>query len=536
MRSTSSEARKSAPIRVARYLRVSTSEQAQDGFWLETQARLLQSYVDANSDQGWVTSDDLIYIDDGISGATQVSERPALSKLKVDLLEGKFEVLLVMKIDRLFRKTSYLLEFIEFIRKHNVNFVSKNEAIDLSSHTGKLVLTLLWAISEMEREVIAERTSEGKISKALQGYIVFWSGVPYGYILENDGRGNKLKIHSGEAEIVKEIFKMYVTDGFSSNEIAKALTSRKVGSSVDRMMEEGEWVRKKRNPGFFHQTLVTKVLRNEIYLGRYVCNRRETRKEDGKTTIRMKDSSEWITIECEPIVDEVIFAKAQELHAKACVMRGRGEAHLFTGFLKCGECGRSLNYYLSRKKTGNYRCSGKKRDKVAPENYCKNPDISEKKLIELVWPQIEYFLKHPEEAVKAYEARMQKSGEREKEAKLQKELANAEDIIANKKKARRNVLKASFEWSDLTEDYESLINEFWRDIQIQEKLKEAIIKDLFAIKERKELLESVKVISAEFQKKLGKITEKERDDYIKRLTHLVEVFKDGSKVVYKFEK
>lgn len=174
MRSTSSEARKSAPIRVAQYLRVSTYEQAQDGFWLETQARLLQSYVDANSDQGWVTSDDLIYIDDGISGATQVSERPALSKLKVDLLEGKFEVLLVMKIDRLFRKTSYLLEFIEFIRKYNVNFVSKNEVIDLSSHTGKLVLTLLWAISEMEREVIAERTSEGKISKALQGYIVFW--------------------------------------------------------------------------------------------------------------------------------------------------------------------------------------------------------------------------------------------------------------------------------------------------------------------------------------------------------------------------
>lgn len=122
-------------LRVARYLRVSTTEQVQDGFGLDTQDRLLRAYVEANADQGWTTSDDLLYIDEGISGATQVSERPSLSKLRTDLLEGKFEVLLVVKIDRLFRKTSYLLEFIEFVKKYGVNFVSKNESIDLSSHT-----------------------------------------------------------------------------------------------------------------------------------------------------------------------------------------------------------------------------------------------------------------------------------------------------------------------------------------------------------------------------------------------------------------
>ena len=97
-----------------------------------------------------------------------MSERPALSRLKMDILAGKIDTLLVWKIDRLFRKTSYLLEFIEFLKQHNINFVSKNENIDLSSHTGKLVLTLLGAISEMERAVITERTSEGKISKSMQ--------------------------------------------------------------------------------------------------------------------------------------------------------------------------------------------------------------------------------------------------------------------------------------------------------------------------------------------------------------------------------
>ena len=110
---------------------------------------------------------------------TEVHERPALSRLKSDILDKKIDILLVWKIDRLFRKTSYLLEFIEFLKSKNINFVSKNEHIDLSSPTGKLVLTLLGAISEMEREVITERTHEGKLSKALQGYFVYGRNAPY---------------------------------------------------------------------------------------------------------------------------------------------------------------------------------------------------------------------------------------------------------------------------------------------------------------------------------------------------------------------
>ena len=90
-----------------------------------------------------MTNDDLIYRDEGISGATEVAERPELSRLKKDILDSKIDVLLVWKIDRLFRKTAYLLDFIEFLKLHEINFVSKNENIDLSSPTGKLVLTLL---------------------------------------------------------------------------------------------------------------------------------------------------------------------------------------------------------------------------------------------------------------------------------------------------------------------------------------------------------------------------------------------------------
>ncbi len=146
--------------RVGLYMRVSTIEQARDGYGLDSQDRILRAFVKANEDIGWLTSENLIYRDEGISGTTEVQDRPELTRLRNDIIDGKVDVLLVWKIDRLFRKTAYLLDFIEFLKNHNINFVSKNENIDLSSPTGKLVLTLLGAISEMERDVITERTHE----------------------------------------------------------------------------------------------------------------------------------------------------------------------------------------------------------------------------------------------------------------------------------------------------------------------------------------------------------------------------------------
>ena len=129
--------------RVALYIRVSTMEQATEGYGLETQERILRSFVQSNEDKHWYTSDDLTYIDDGISGSTDIIERPALTRLKGDILNKKVDIVLVWKIDRLFRKTALLLQFVEFVKDRGVNFVSKNENIDLWSPTGKMVLTML---------------------------------------------------------------------------------------------------------------------------------------------------------------------------------------------------------------------------------------------------------------------------------------------------------------------------------------------------------------------------------------------------------
>lgn len=312
--------------RVAMYLRVSTNEQAKDGYGLDTQERLLKAYIGSNEDKGWITSDSLIYRDEGISGASNVSERPELSRLKEDVLAGKIDVLLVWKIDRLFRKTSYLLEFIELLKKHDINFVSKNEAIDLSSHTGKLVLTLLGAIAEMEREVIAERTSEGKISKALQGYFVYGNHVPYGYKKEYDGKGNRLVLDDEEAKIVQEIFELFTKEKKGTGEIASILTARGIGTNIDRKIKSGEQSTKKLHSGLFRQTNIVRILRNNTYLGEYICNKSETTKQTdelGTSYIDRteKPESEWIRIPCESVIDKKTFNKAQELLDGSKVIR-----------------------------------------------------------------------------------------------------------------------------------------------------------------------------------------------------------------------
>ena len=125
--------------RVAIYLRVSTLEQATDWFWLDSQERILKAFIEANKDNDWILWNNLIYKDEWISWASDVEYRPALTKLKKDIIDWKIDIVLVWKIDRLFRKTRYLLEFIEFIKKYDVNFISKNENKILTKYISSIV-------------------------------------------------------------------------------------------------------------------------------------------------------------------------------------------------------------------------------------------------------------------------------------------------------------------------------------------------------------------------------------------------------------
>jgi len=134
--------------RAALYLRVSTEGQNTDG-----QESELREYA---KNRGWEVT--RIYRDK-VSGTK--TSRPALDELIVDAAKHRFGIVAVWRIDRLGRSVSHLLHVLETFRSLGIEFVSISEAIDTSTATGKMVFTVLGAVAELERSLIAERVKMG---------------------------------------------------------------------------------------------------------------------------------------------------------------------------------------------------------------------------------------------------------------------------------------------------------------------------------------------------------------------------------------
>jgi len=524
------------PKRVALYVRASTTEQVQEGYWLDTQERTLKAYVEANKDIWWITSETLLYREEWISGASPVSDRPALSRLKSDIYEKKIDILLVWRIDRLFRKTSYLLEFIDFLKDQNINFVSKSENIDLATHTGKLALAIFGAMAEAERETIAERTMQGKLSKSMEWYIVYGKYIPFGYKKVHDGKWNRLAINQEEAKIVKEIFSMFVEEWLWTGAIARILTARGIGTNIDTRLALWENLPKKLHAWLFRQYSIGRMLRNSTYMGDYICNKTESVKENGKSVQRPRDESEWVRIPCEPIVDKNLFQKAQNLLDKSPVLYRRGETHIFTGLVKCAECGRSFNYYLSHKKTWNYRCGGKKRDNVSKENICTNRDISEEKLIKVVWNEIERFLKDPWEALKRYKDSVYWNNAEQRSEEIKEELEKVSAKVVSLRVTHKNALRKELEGWDNAETYGNIARDILPEIQDLESLKRRLESEINALIKQEEEIRVVLERAEEYKKKLGRIPEERKYELIRDLVYQIQLTREKGRVIFNFEK
>jgi DNA invertase Pin-like site-specific DNA recombinase len=137
--------------RAVLYSRVSTLHHGQDP---EVQSREIREYCQR---RGWPLVDE--YVDAGISGAKE--RRPQLDRLIADAHKRKFEVIVVWKFDRFARSVSHLLRALENFRALGIEFVSLSEQIDTSTPTGKMIFTVLGAVAELERSLIAERVRAG---------------------------------------------------------------------------------------------------------------------------------------------------------------------------------------------------------------------------------------------------------------------------------------------------------------------------------------------------------------------------------------
>ena len=342
--------------RAAIYIRVSTQEQAQEGYSVGEQKERLIAYCKA---QGWLIAD--IYVDGGYTGSNL--KRPGMQKLMAET--DKFDVVLVYKLDRLSRSqrdTLYLIE--EVFLPNSVDFVSMQESFDTSSPFGKAMIGLLAVFAQLEREQIKERTKMGRIARAKTGLYHGGGYIPIGYDYE-DG---KLVVNPYEAEQVKKIFDWYLA-GASLNTISERLQAE---GYTNRYGSYASW------------SGIRYILENETYLGRIHFG-----------DVRVDDAHE-------PLVSEEQFNAVQVLRGKRKAMYGANafkSKHWLAGILFCGHCGG--RYYLRNSgKYSYYACYSRTKQikAMVKDPNCKNKNWKGPELEGRIDAEIRALLRSPEMA------------------------------------------------------------------------------------------------------------------------------------------
>ncbi len=186
-----------------------------------------------------------IYSDAGYTGANL--NRPALQELLQDIKQGKINIVLAYKIDRLTRSPKDFYQLIENFEKYKVDFISITERFDTSTPAGRLLRNIMLSFAQFERELASERTKDKMLERANKG---MWNGglVPYGYKREN----KKLVVNHKEAEVVRFIYETYITKG-SLAEAYRELKQKGV---------------KNRQEKFFTKSHLENILRNIVYIGK----------------------------------------------------------------------------------------------------------------------------------------------------------------------------------------------------------------------------------------------------------------------------
>ena len=357
---------------VGLYVRVSTAEQAKEGYSVGEQTERLTKYAEAHD---WKIYH--IYSDPGFSGAN--TDRPALQQLILDAKAGRIQKVVVYKLDRLSRSQKDTLQLIEddFLA-NNVDFVSMRENFDTSTPFGRAMIGILAVFAQLEREQIKERMEMGKDARAKLGKWMGGQHIQFGY----DYKDGELIINEYEAMIVREMFNL-ILEGNSFTAVSKILNERGYRT---------------RETIFKPQT-VLRMLRSWVYIG------------------YTKFKLQWNKGTHEPIIDIDTFEEVQKIldqRRKAYETRynmkpGKTTSYL-GGLLFCAQCGARYSKNVTstsskRRPDGTkyrydlYTCNSRycrgKKEMIRDPN-CKNKTWQTKYLEKLVFDQIRMLAVDPD--------------------------------------------------------------------------------------------------------------------------------------------
>ena len=348
------------------YIRVSTAMQV-DGYSLEAQKDRLTKFAEFQ-DMEVVRE----YCDAGKSGKS-ITGRPEFTQMLQDVADDRdgVEYILVFKLSRFGRNAADVLNSLQYIQDFGVNLICVEDGIDSSKDSGKLTITVLSAVAEIERENILVQTMEGRKQKAREGK---WNGgqAPFGYSL--DSKMGMLLVNPEEAEIVKIIYDKFVNEGLGADSISNFLNQHGYAKTKQRSHELN----------YFTRGLIRKILDNPIYIGKIAYGKSATEKIKGtRDQYHRVQKDDFLLAEGlhEAIIDLDLWEGARERREETGVKWVKTHSleheHILTGLLKCPICGMGMSGTVRRRKnkgTGEYkddfyyRC--KHRRKINESDFC----------------------------------------------------------------------------------------------------------------------------------------------------------------------
>lgn len=363
------------------YIRVSTAMQV-EGYSLDAQKDRLVKFAEF---QGMEIVRE--YCDAGKSGKS-ITGRPEFQQMLQDVADDRDGVsyILVFKLSRFGRNAADVLNSLQYIQDYGVNLICVEDGIDSSKDSGKLTITVLSAVAEIERENILVQTMEGRRQKAREGK---WNGgqAPFGYWL--DSKNSTLIVNPEEAEIVRIIFDKFVHTDMGADSISNYLNQH--GYSKKKLRDQ--------EVSHFSRSTIIKILDNPVYAGKIAYGKSVTEKVKGtRDQYRRVKQDEYLLADGlhESIIDpetwEAAKAKRKVTGIKWNKTHSLDHEHILSGILKCPVCGSGMAGTVRRrknKKTGEYkddfyyRCQHRR--KIDEDHFCGfKPSLNQDELNEKV--------------------------------------------------------------------------------------------------------------------------------------------------------
>ena len=329
------------------YIRVSTEDQAREGFSLGEQQEKLEQLCKYKDYKIYK-----VYKDAGIS-AKDMKHRPSFQKMLQDMREGKINYIVAYKLDRVTRSVRDLEVLISELEKHHCFLVCDRDDVNTSTANGRFFVRMLTVLSQLEIEIVSERTKFGMTGAIKAGHIA--GPCPIGYYRDKD---KVCRIDNSTKDIVLRIFNLYL-QGKSYWQIAQIFNKEKV-----LYPEKKKWT----------DTMISRIINNRIYIGDF---ERYKYREDLETEVYENV--------VEPIITREMWEEVQKQKERNKATYCRDRVYIFFQKLKCPTCGNILTCKGSggeKKKYMYYNCQ-----------HCRvyyREDLIEDSLIEYILDLVEY--------------------------------------------------------------------------------------------------------------------------------------------------